>query len=134
MPNAKPYVKREHDADLKLKQKSNHPLGRKTENQIIAEQRVAELFKQAENMFEKNKSLSIRYITLARKITLKYKISLTRDQKLRYCKNCLTYLKLGKNSRIRVINGKIILNCLDCGNIRRFGYKNAKKPLKNLKK
>lgn len=105
----------------KKKQRSNHQ--KKTEHQKVAEIRIAELFKQANLMFEEDAPLANRYAQLALKISLKYKVPFNREQKLSYCKKCNSFLKAGKTSKIRAVQGAIILHCLNCQNIRRFKYK-----------
>jgi len=106
---------------VKKQQRSNH--SKKTEHQKIAEMRIAELFTQANLVFEDDEKLADRYAQLAHKIALKYKVPFSREQKLSYCRKCNKFLKTGKNSKIRAVKGTIILHCLDCKNIRRFKYK-----------
>lgn len=89
----------------------------------IAEQRIKELFVQADENFKEYPKLSKRYVFLARKIAMKYRIKLSSDQKKTFCKKCNAYLKMGYNATIRTRNGKIILTCKECGGSRRIIHK-----------
>lgn len=94
---------------------------KKNSHQKIAKNRIEQLFELAQNA--DSQILANRYVFLARKISLKYKVPFTKKQKEQYCKKCEFYMKTGKNCRIRVNRGKKIIKCLNCGNIKRFIYK-----------
>jgi ribonuclease P protein subunit RPR2 len=89
----------------------------------IAKERIAELFRQADEQFKDYPELSRRYVKLARKIAMKYRVRFTKEQKRMFCKACDAYLKQGKNSTIRLQHGKLVLRCSECGFVRRFVYK-----------
>jgi len=89
----------------------------------MAVQRIRDLFEQSRTMFVKDKNLSNRYIKLARKMSLKYKVSIPRELKSAYCKSCFSYLMPGKNVRIRISNNKVISYCLDCKHFSRIPLK-----------
>ncbi len=89
----------------------------------IASERVLILFNQAELKFHEDFSLSDRYVTLARKIAMKYKVKIPRELKRRFCKNCFKYLVPGNNCRVRLCQGKVVYTCLSCKNITRFSYR-----------
>jgi len=95
----------------------------KQERQKIAAERIAELFHQAEENFEKKPELSNRYMELARKLSLKLKVPFSKEQKLQFCKKCSSFLVPGNNCRIRVNKGRIIVLCANCKNIMRYSYK-----------
>lgn len=103
---------------------------KKPEKQIkIAKERIAILFKKAEEEFHKNPSLSHRWIQMASKIATRYNIRMPKEFKRRFCKKCFSFLVPGENSRVRT-NPKqqaIIVKCLECGNIMRFPYRREKK-------
>jgi ribonuclease P protein subunit RPR2 len=90
------------------------PLITKKKQKDIAKERIAVLFKQAELRFEENKSLSNRYVTLARKLAMKVKIRMPKEHKRKFCKHCYKFLMPGKNSRIRTRDGKVIISCFEC--------------------
>jgi ribonuclease P protein subunit RPR2 len=98
---------------------------KKSSHQKIAQDRIAELFTQADGICSSEPKLADRYVLLARKMSLRYKVAFTRPQKLRFCKSCFKHLIAGKNSRIRVSRGKITVLCQNCKNIMRFSYKKA---------
>jgi ribonuclease P protein subunit RPR2 len=89
--------------------------------QKIALKRIEELFHQANE--QDDRVLCKRYVVLARKISQKYKVRLTKEQKLLFCRKCNAYLRQGKNSKIRLTKGLRSLKCLECGYVRRMRYK-----------
>jgi ribonuclease P protein subunit RPR2 len=89
-----------------------------SENKKIARERVNELFKQAEKA--KEKVFANRYVELARKIAMRYKIRIPTELKRRVCKHCYSYLRPGKNVRIRTKEGKVVYYCLECKKYMRF--------------
>ena len=91
--------------------------------QKIAFERIEKLFEQAALSFKEHPDLSKRYVALARKLSTRYKVRFTSEQKKNSCKKCNSYLKNGVNSRVRLANGKMIQTCLVCNNVRRMIYK-----------
>lgn len=89
----------------------------------IALERIKKLFSEAESSFKEYPEFSKRYVEMARKLSTRYKVKFTPDQKKSFCKNCNAYLKNGVNSRIRLEHGKIVQTCMDCKNVRRTMYK-----------
>lgn len=85
-----------------------------------AKERIKYLFEQAEKAFNRNPSLSNRYVTLARKLAMKYKVRIPRELKRRFCKHCYRYLVPGKNCRVRTKNGKIVYYCENCRKFMRY--------------
>ncbi len=94
-----------------------------TELKEIALERVVKLFKEADSVFPENPSLSNRYVTLARKMAMKYKLKMPSELKKKYCKHCYKYLRPGKTCRVRVQNDKVVYYCLNCKKFMRFPYK-----------
>lgn len=82
-----------------------------------------ELLKQADVVFSEHAELSNRYVSLARKIAMKYKVHFSKEQKRMFCKKCDSYLRQGKNCTTRLEHGLLVMKCLNCGNIRRIVYK-----------
>ena len=91
--------------------------------QRIARERIEILFQEAKAMFNEDPKLSNRYVQLARKIAMKYKVKMPSSLKRRICAKCHHYLVPGKNLRVRMQKGNSIYHCLDCKNIMRFGYR-----------
>ncbi len=92
----------------------------KSKQKQIAKERIATLFKQAEEAFSKNKSLANRYVTLARKIAMKTRTRIPRELKRRYCKHCYKYLKQSKNAQVRIRNRTVIISCFECNKFTRI--------------
>jgi ribonuclease P protein subunit RPR2 len=90
------------------------PVIPKAKQKEIAKERVKILFKQAEEVFPKNKSLANRYVTLARKVAMKVKIRMPLELKRKFCKHCYKFLMPGVNSRVRTRDGKVIISCFEC--------------------
>lgn len=88
----------------------------------IASRRIDALFQEAKKSSTKNPSLAKRYITLARKIAMKVNLTLSKDQKRKFCKGCHSYFVPNKNLRIRLKNKKVIYTCLSCNKITRYPY------------
>ena len=103
---------------------------RKPEGQVkIAKERIAELFKQADEVFKEDPKLSNRYVVLARKISMKFKVRISPILKKKFCKHCYSFLKVGSNCRVRTHEGKVVYSCMNCKKFMRFPYK-GKKPKK----
>ncbi|HLC74426.1 MAG TPA: ribonuclease P [Candidatus Nanoarchaeia archaeon] len=75
---------------------------------------ITQLFAHAEQIFSKNKEQANKIITKARRIAMKYRMSLPTQWKRRICKHCYKFLKPGVNSRVRISNGKIVILCMEC--------------------
>ena len=88
-----------------------------------AKARIKVLFEQAELNFSLDSKLSDRYVLLARKIAMKYKVSIPSIFRRKFCKHCYSYLMPGKDCRIRTKNGMLIIYCLKCKKFNKFKYK-----------
>jgi len=93
----------------------------------IALDRVKTLFKEARNVFKKDKSLANRYVKLARELAMKFKIKIPSNLKRRFCKHCYHFLMPGENLRVRTRDGKVVYYCLDCKKYMRFPYLRERK-------
>ncbi|HHF56207.1 MAG TPA: ribonuclease P [Thermoplasmatales archaeon] len=95
----------------------------KRERKRIALQRIHQLFKEAEKRAQMNDfELANRYVILARKIAMKYLVRMPREYKRRFCKNCYFYLVPDKTCRVRLKKHKVVVTCLNCGEIMRYPY------------
>ncbi len=92
----------------------------------IAKERIKELFKQAEDATQ---TYANRYVALARKISMKYKVKFTPVQKKKFCKHCHVHFRQGENCRVRTRDGKLVYFCMGCEKYMRFPTlkKNSKK-------
>jgi ribonuclease P protein subunit RPR2 len=88
----------------------------------IAEERILELFRQAELRFSSHPELSDRYMEIVRKIAMKYKVKLPKEFKRRICKHCHKFLVPGNNCRVRLTEKKVVYTCLGCNKFMRFPY------------
>ena len=94
------------------------------DNLRIAEEHIGFLLDRAKKVAGENHGLANRYVTLARKVAMKFKIRLTSAQKRLFCKHCYRFMLPGKNLRVRVHEHRIIYYCLDC---KKFWRKPVKK-------
>lgn len=99
--------------------------------QKIASERMQMLLAYAEaKTIEKSassKKLAGRYVSLAKKISSHYKVSMPRELKYRICRKCGNFLVPGLNCSVRVASshGYVAYVC-ECGEERHVFYK--KKP------
>lgn len=91
--------------------------------QDIAKKRINILFNEAKKAFKKDPELSDRYVELARKIAMKYKVRVPSQLKRRFCKHCYSYLVPSKNCRVRLQKSRITYYCLNCKKYMRFPIK-----------
>ena len=97
------------------------------EDKKIAKERIVRLFELAETAFKKNKTTSKRYVSLARKISLRNKTRIPPKLRKKMCKHCGTFLMPGSNCRIRNTNSKMVYTCLECKQYMRFPIHRKKK-------
>lgn len=84
----------------------------------IAKERIELLFGEAKN--SSDKSLQKRYMKMAKKLGMRYNVRLGKRKKM-FCKKCYCYF--GSTVRRRLKNGKLTIECPDCGHITRQLYK-----------
>jgi RNase P subunit RPR2 len=87
----------------------------------IAEARISVLLNlaRAEGM-SGNMGRSKRYFQLARAVSMRTNTSL--PEGTLFCHGCQMLLLPGRNCRVRLRHGKVIMHCLDCDEIRRRPY------------
>ncbi|MHC3439663.1 ribonuclease P protein component 4 [Natrialbaceae archaeon A-gly3] len=61
------------------------------------------------------------YVRLARRIAERNRLSLPTEFKRFTCDNCDRYLRPGKNARVRLQDGHVVVTC-DCGHQARYPY------------
>ncbi len=98
----------------------------------IAKERIKILFEMMERMKDEDYDLARRYVELARRIAMKYRLKLPKRYKLLFCKKCLYPYKEGK-FRVRVRKSRVIITCMNCGYERRIPIR-PKKKIKNKNK
>ncbi|MDO9536708.1 MAG: ribonuclease P [Thermoplasmata archaeon] len=96
----------------------------KNKRRTIAKERIILLLDMAEQRaLADEMPLADRYAQLARKIGMRYQISMPRGFNLRFCRQCLKYLVPGKNARFRTSAGRLSRQCLGCSSIYRMPLK-----------
>ncbi|MCK4635040.1 MAG: ribonuclease P [Candidatus Aenigmarchaeota archaeon] len=94
----------------------------------IARERISILLKLAEREVSAHKERSKRYVELARKIGMRYKVRLPKKYKRKICKSCNAYLKPGVNCTVRLVPKErcVVWRCVECGRERRYPYAKRK--------
>ena len=102
----------------------------------IAKERINILMKEAEKEVKYHSERSKRYVELARKIGMRYKVRIPRKYKRRICPNCHAYLKPGVNCTVRLDpkNRCVVWKCLECGHEKRYPYYRKKLKRKSKSK
>jgi ribonuclease P protein subunit RPR2 len=80
----------------------------------IARERIAILFRRAEETFRENPDWSDRYMLLARKIAMRQRTGIDPSLRRRLCRHCYRFLVPGVNMRVRIRKGKVVTTCLIC--------------------
>lgn len=89
----------------------------------IADENIAHYFEQAKQRYATAPDLAHRYMAMARKMALRFRVRIPSDLRWRVCNKCCHYLVPAKNARVRVDKGMRIILCKDCKSISRFRYK-----------
>lgn len=92
----------------------------------LAMERIYRLFELADAEHCSNSARSDEYVSLARKIGMRYLVRFPRELKTRFCKNCGGYLVPGANCRIRLNGEYMVITCLKCDTIKRYPYHSIK--------
>lgn len=103
--------------------------------QKIARERIEILFQEAEAALEKHPERARRYVSLAKRIGMRYNVRLTREMKSKFCGKCFSLLRPGVNCRIRLRKDRqaVVVTCLECGSVSRHPYIREKKFFKQGK-
>lgn len=82
--------------------------------------KVLHLFDSAEAVAGANITIANRFISKAKRISMKVKLRLPSVLKRKFCKHCGNYFIPGKNYRVRMKDKKVIYTCLNCKHFMRF--------------
>jgi len=96
----------------------------------LAYQRAKILLDLAKKVVKEDLKLSQDYVSLARKILSKARVTMRGEWNYRFCRKCNTILIPGVTARIRIRarrTSHIVLTCLICKNKRRFILKKRQK-------
>ena len=89
----------------------------------VALERIEILFAEAKKAANKNLSLSQRYVSLARKLSMRYKVKIPIKYKKLFCKKCKNYFIAGKTLRVRSKNKKLVYYCYNCKRVIRYPFR-----------
>lgn len=88
----------------------------------IAEERIERLHDLARAAaIESEDDRAREYVRLARRIAERNRLSLPLEFKRFTCDSCDRYLRPGKNARVRLQDGHVVVTC-DCGHQARYPY------------
>jgi len=83
----------------------------------IARERVEHLFELAKEVFSQNPVLAKRYVFLARKIGMRYKVRIPLQYRRLICRHCKSFILPGVNCRVRIKQRRephVVITCLEC--------------------
>ncbi len=92
-------------------------------NVDMAAQRIERLFRLAAEACRERPDLADRYVDIARRISMRHRVSIPGELKRHICKNCGGYLAPGVNARVRIDGRNVLITCQRCGGIKRYPYK-----------
>ena len=92
----------------------------KMDAQKIAKERCEKLLRMAREAYASDPALAKRYVFLARKLSMRHRISLGNAA---YCKKCNTVFIPGATLKVRIAKGIRLNICLSCGLTRRIPFK-----------
>lgn len=88
----------------------------------MAYERIIMLFELARLEFKEHPKRSDRYVQLARRIGMRYRVRMPQEFKRQICKHCHTYLVQGATARTRLQGTHISTTCTSCGKQMRLPY------------
>ncbi len=86
----------------------------------IAYERITYLFDVAGREYADSPERSNRYVSLAKRIGMRYRVSLPQELKRKMCKGCGSFLSPGSNCRVRLKNGRLTITCMNCNRVQRY--------------
>ena len=99
---------------------AKHRQKKKALTKEIAIERINYLFNIADREYSDNPGRSDRYVSLAKKIGMRYRVSIPSELKKRMCKGCGSFLTPGGNCRVRLKGGFLLITCIKCGRMQRY--------------
>jgi ribonuclease P protein subunit RPR2 len=100
---------------------------RKRRIRSLARESMQNLFELADEIYPSHPERAHRYVEIARSISMRTRVRIPRHLKRRFCNKCHHFLVHGKNCRVRTRPTKVVITCLDCGNIMRIPFVQEKK-------
>jgi len=102
-------------AGSSMKERSKNPL-----TKTIAKERIEVLFELARESSKVHPERSNRYVELARRIAMRQRVRIGREFRRQYCHHCNAFLVPGKNMRVRVHRGNVVVTCGICNKKMRY--------------
>lgn len=98
-----------------MKERSKNP-----STKAVARERISILFLRAREAFAEHPERSNRYVALARRIAMRQRVRIDREYRRKFCHHCYAYLVPGRNMRVRVHSGMVVVTCGECNKKMRF--------------
>ncbi|MFO7967510.1 MAG: ribonuclease P [Archaeoglobaceae archaeon] len=98
---------------------------RKNLEKNIAYKRIEILINRARDQMHNDYKLARNYVSLAKRTAERYRIKISKEHKLVFCKKCL-YPYRSDKFRVRVNKSRAIITCLNCGKKKRVPIRPAK--------
>ncbi len=101
-------------------------MSKKEEKKIIkqiAQERIEILMNKAFETIHKEPDLAQRYVELARKIGMRYRVRIPKKWKIFICRKCKRLMVPGLNCRVRIQRKRephVTITCLMCNHTKRF--------------
>lgn len=86
----------------------------------IVLERMYRLIELSDQEFAKHPERSKRYVELIRKLSQKNKVPIPKEIKQKFCKKCGSFLKQGKNAKMRLTKSYRVISCQECGFTRKL--------------
>ncbi|MEM2341958.1 MAG: ribonuclease P [Candidatus Bathyarchaeia archaeon] len=105
-------------------------MGNKNKVREIALGRIKQLFNLAFEVLDKRPDLSQRYVEIARRISMRTRTRIPRENRLLICRHCKKFIFPGVSSRVRLQPRRephIVITCLYCSKHTRIPLKREKK-------
>jgi ribonuclease P protein subunit RPR2 len=102
----------------------------------IAKERIEILFSEARKTASDQPKRANRYVTIARKIGMRYNVRIPSKHRREFCHKCGSYLLPGNNCKVRT-NSKtqcVEYYCQNCNITNRYGYSKEKNDNKSTSK
>jgi ribonuclease P protein subunit RPR2 len=80
---------------------------------------ITDLFREAE---DQDAVLATKMVKQARRIAMKYRVSIPKSYSKKFCRHCYIYFIPGKNMRVRTTEGKLTTYCMDCKKYSRIPF------------
>ena len=96
----------------------------KNKVEIVVNERIEQLFEEAQKNLKIHPERTRRYLKIARALAMRHRMRLPERFKRTFCKRCYIYWKPGYNVKVRIEKDKktVSYSC-ECGYVKRYRYK-----------